>query len=409
MTQRSETDPLVHQLTDLNPAETTYATRFVDHLLDAACQRQVSDVHLQPLPTGLEIRWRLDGVLQKVGVFPRGEAADVVSRLKVLAELLTYRCDVPQEGRIRKVRSGVEMRVSTFPTLHGERAVVRLFAAPQQFLYPEELGLPQPILETLLLALSESSGLILVTGPAGSGKTTTAYSLLRQLTRDSAGGMSLVTLEDPIEVALDGVVQSQINPGAGFDFAMGLRSLMRQDPEVAFVGEVRDRTTAEIAYQAALTGHLVITTFHAGSAATAVSRLADMGIEPYLLRSGTLAIICQRLLRRLCRCAREGDAREAALGLPVDRFRLPVGCSECLGTGYAGRIAVAELLTMREAAIAQAVLERWDSGTIEQRAVEAGMVTRWRRAVEAVERGATSPAEVRRVFGLLDENASAGR
>jgi type II secretory ATPase GspE/PulE/Tfp pilus assembly ATPase PilB-like protein len=265
------------------------------------------------------------------------------------------------------------------------------------------------MLEQLLRAVAESSGLILISGPAGSGKTTTAYAMLRQLVRDTGEGMSLVTLEDPIEVALDGVVQSQVNPAAEFDFATGLRSLMRQDPEAIFVGEIRDRETAEIAYQAALTGHLVFTTFHAGSASGAVSRLSDMGIEPYLLRSGTLAILCQRLLRRLCRCAREGETPEQALGLPIDGFHVPVGCPQCLGTGYSGRLVVGEMLSLRDESIGQAVLRRSDCSILEQLAIKAGMVSRWTRAVEAVGEGLTSPAEVRRVFGLLDGNASATR
>jgi general secretion pathway protein E len=319
------------------------------------------------LPLGLQIRWRLDGVLQTVGVFPRGQSTDVVSRLKVLAELLTYRNDVPQEGRIRQVRNEIEMRVSTFPTLHGERAVVRLFAARQTFLYPENLGLPAQIEQELCQATTERSGLILLGGPAGSGKTTTAYALLRQLVRSSGNSISLVTLEDPIEMALDGVAQSQVNPAAGFDFAVGLRSLMRQDPEVLLVGEIRDRATVEIAYQAALTGHLVITTFHAGSAATAVSRLLDMGIEPYLLRSGTRAIVCQRLLRKLCRCARQNCDSDPRLGLAIEQFRVPVGCAECSGTGYAGRLVVAEMLSVQPAPVARAVLERQDSASSNNR------------------------------------------
>lgn len=395
-------DPLVRELTELKPADTAYATRFVDCLLNAACERRASDVHLQPTPAGLQVRWRLDGVLQQVGQFVRGESSDVVSRLKVLAELLTYRSDVPQEGRIHKMRNDVEMRVSTFPTLYGERAVVRLFAAQQQYLYPEDLGLPEQVQARLLQILGESSGLIPITGPAGSGKTTTAYALLRELVRRSGGGLSLVTLEDPIEMAVEGVAQSQIHPPAGFDFATGLRSLMRQDPEVVLVGEIRDRLTAETAYQAALTGHLVLTTFHAGSAAGAVSRLSDMGIEPYLLRSGTLAIVSQRLLRRLCDCATWTESRASSLGLPVDRFRVPSGCGDCLGTGYRGRIVVAELLTVGEESVGQAILARSDSSRLEQAAVESGMVTRWSRALEAVRAGWTSPAEVRRVFGFLD-------
>jgi type II secretory ATPase GspE/PulE/Tfp pilus assembly ATPase PilB-like protein len=225
-----------------------------------------------------------------VGLFPRGEAADVVTRLKVLADLLTYKTDVPQEGRIRQALGEMETRVSTFPTLHGERAVVRLFAAAGRLLFPEDLGLPDEVLECLKRLLVETSGAILVTGPAGSGKTTTVYAALRHIVRESGGARSIVALEDPIESAVPGVAQSQVSGAAGFDLAAALRSVMRQDPEVIAVGEMRDRATAEGALAASLTGHLVLTTFHAGSAAGALARLADMGLEPYQLRGGILAI-----------------------------------------------------------------------------------------------------------------------
>lgn len=273
MIDASFTNRVQRQLAELDGSDTAYATRFVELLLDAASELVASDVHLQPTSDGLEIRWRLDGVLQRLGTFPTGESADIVTRLKVLAELLTYRTDAPQEGRIRKPQGDVEMRVSTFPTLHGERAVVRLFAAERRYLYVEDLGLPTELHEKLKEQLAETSGALLISGPAGSGKTTTAYAALRQLARDSGGEKSIVSLEDPVEMAVDGVAQSQVNETAGFDFAAGLRSLMRQDPEVIFVGEIRDQTTAETAFQAALTGHLVLTTFHAGSAAAVISRL----------------------------------------------------------------------------------------------------------------------------------------
>jgi len=309
-------------LSSFDAASPLYATQFVEALLSAARDSGASDVHVHPTPQGLLVKWRIDGVLQPVGEFSRGKAADVVARLKVLAELLTYRSDVPQEGRIRRSGDGaterqrdgekandqrgdnsVEMRVSTFPTLHGERAVVRLFASQERFLYLADLGLPEEIESSLARLLNETSGAMLLTGPAGSGKTTTAYACLREVVRSSHGQRSVVTLEDPIEMALSGASQSQVQPSAGFTLATGLRSLMRQDPEVILVGEIRDTETVEAVFQAALTGHLVISTFHAGSAAGAISRLLDMGIEPYLLTSGLRAVLHQRLLRRLCECA----------------------------------------------------------------------------------------------------------
>jgi type II secretory ATPase GspE/PulE/Tfp pilus assembly ATPase PilB-like protein len=248
--------------------------------------------------------------------------------------------------------------------------------------------------------LVETSGAIVVSGPAGTGKTTTVYACLREIVRGSGGQKCVVSLEDPIEMRVDGVAQSQVNTAGGFTFETGLRSLMRQDPEVILLGEIRDQLTAETAFQAAMTGHLLLTTFHAGSAAGAVSRLSDMGIEPYLLRSGILAILSQRLVRRLCHCAQEGGDPAQALGLPVGRFRLPVGCDQCHGTGYYGRTVLAEMLQAEASDLGRAILDRSDAGQLEQRAVRAGMVTRWQRALAAVEAGVTSPQEIRRVLGF---------
>ena len=389
-------------LAQLEPASPEYATSFVDALLDAAGSVHASDVHLQPTANGLQLRWRLDGVLQLVGTFPSGEAADVVSRLKVLAELLTYRTDMPQEGRIRERRDNVEVRVSTFPTLHGERAVVRMFAAEGRFLFMSDLGLPDDICADLSSLLAETSGAILITGPAGSGKTTTAYACLRELVRQSAGGKSIVSLEDPIETAVDGVAQSRVNPAAGFDLAAGLRSLMRQDPEAILVGEIRDRETAEAAFQASLTGHLVITTFHAGSAVGAISRLSDMGIEPYLLRSGILGILSQRLVRRLCDCRRPIEDDVAKLNLSVENAWDAAGCDRCLASGYRGRMILAELLLAEASELGRAILSRSDSPQLEALAIESGMTPIRQRALNAVDSGVTSPSEVRRVLGFAD-------
>ena len=398
-------------LSGLDPASPRFATEAVDLLLAASRRSGASDLHLQPGPEGLSARCRIDGVLQPLAVLPGGLAPNVVARLKVLAELLTYRTDIPQEGRIRSSPGQPETRVSTFPTLHGERAVVRLFADPGRLLDLDDLGLGDDLLHPLRAALAETSGLIVLCGPAGSGKTTTLYACLRALASSSGGHRCIATLEDPIEAAVDGVVQAQVNPSAGFTLESGLRSLLRQDPEVIAVGEIRDPDTAEVAFQAALTGHLVLTTFHAGSAAGAVGRLSDMGIEPYLLRSGLRAILSQRLVRLLCdSCARPITSADdpALLGLPLGRCRAPVGCDRCRGTGYLGRAPVAELLVPGRGPVARAVLSRADVDRIEAAAVASGLVPLRARAASAADSGRTSPSEVRRVFGLAPDPAPGG-
>ncbi|MEN6494596.1 MAG: GspE/PulE family protein [Thermoguttaceae bacterium] len=393
---------VARELAGCDPRDPQYAVQVVDRLLALGPQQQASDLHLQPTAEGLEVKFRLDGVLQPAAVLSSAVATNVVTRLKVLAELLTYRTDTPQEGRLRCGGAEVEMRVSTFPTLHGERAVVRFFAGAQQYQRLDDLGLPDDVFTQLRRLLGETSGAILVVGPAGSGKTTTVYAGLRELAAQADTPRSLMSIEDPIEVAVPGVAQSQVSSQAGLDLATGLRFLMRQDPEVIMVGEIRDRATAEAAFGASLTGHLLLSTFHAGSAAEAISRLSDMGIEPYLLRSGVLAIVCQRLVRRLCNCARASEATDDALGLPVKQVRLPVGCPACRGTGYRGRLLLVEMLTPERTELGRAILSRSDAATLERLAVEAGMATRWQRACAAVEAGLTSPGEVRRVLGFSD-------
>lgn len=388
------------RITGIDPGQPEYATRAVEAILSSAQSAGASDIHLVPNETELLMLWRIDGVLQQVASLPRKTAANVVARLKVLADLLTYRTDVPQEGRIRQMTDGVERRVSTFPTLYGEKAVVRLFAGSQRLQRLDDLRLPPDVASALRNSLGETGGMVLLVGPAGSGKTTTAYACLREIAETSPSPRSLVSIEDPVEAVVAGVSQSQINTSAGFDYASGLRSLMRQDPEIMLVGEIRDRAVAEMAFQASLTGHLVLTTFHAGSAAGAVSRLADMGNEPYLLRSCLLAIVCQHLCRVLCECAEVDENPDSRLGLPVQSVRRPVGCDACHGTGYRGRTVIAEVLSPRDVEAGRAILSRSDAAEIERRAVEAGMRTRWQHACRLVEEGVTDPAEVRRVLGF---------
>lgn len=400
MTTSTTAETFRREVAGKSAQSNSFATEVVDSLFVAATALGASDVHLQPTAEGLQIRWRLDGVLQHAADLPATAAPKVIARLKVLAELLTYRNDVPQEGRIRTGSGGIEMRLSTFPTLFGEKAVVRLFAGANRYERLDDLGLPVEVVSTLRRLLEATSGAIVFSGPAGSGKTTTIYACLRELVATTEGRRSLTTLEDPIEVAVPGVAQSQVNPGAGFTLEVGLRSLLRQDPEVIAVGEIRDRATAEVAFQASLTGHLVLSTYHAGSAAAVVGRLSDMGIEPYLLRSGLLAVVGQRLVRRLCECSRADDDPRNRLGLAVETFRLPVGCELCGGTGYRGRLILAEMLVPEPTELGRAILSRTDVAQLEALAVESGMVSRWERARQAVETGITSPAEVRRVLGI---------
>jgi type II secretory ATPase GspE/PulE/Tfp pilus assembly ATPase PilB-like protein len=390
-------------LDGLEPGHPRYAIEAVDRLLTAARHVGASDLHLDPTPEGLSVRWRLDGVLQNAATVPLSVAPNVVSRIKVLADLLTYRNDVPQEGRIRTEPGGPETRVSTMPTLHGERAVIRLFAPGDRYRRIDDLGLPDSVADALTEHLDATGGLVVLAGPAGSGKTTTLYACFRELAARSQGRRSLVTLEDPIEVAVPGVSQSQVNPAGGFTLETGLRSLLRQDPEVIGVGEVRDRAVAEVAFQATLSGHLVLTTFHAGSAAGAIGRLADMGIEPYVLASGLRSVVFQRLARRLCSCARDAnpdDGPAATLGLDVARSRIAVGCPSCVGTGYRGRMLIAEAIhEPGRGALGRAILDRRDIDALETAARADGLHSRWLHARRAVEEGQTSAAEIRRVLG----------
>lgn len=378
-----------------------FAVRVVSELLAWAEELEASDLHLNPMEKGLEVRVRLDGVLHRVGELPAFAQRKIITRMKVVADLLTYRSDLPQEGRIRRPAGGPEVRISTFPSLYGERVVARFFPEETRFKLLQDLGFPAPITEQLRCLLGETSGAIFITGPAGSGKTTTMYACLRELTQETIP-RNIITIEDPIEVAIPGVVQSQVEPRVGLDLNTALRYLMRQDPEVVAVGEIRDRATAEVAVEASLTGHLILSTYHAGGAAEAIGRLLDMGIEPYLVRSGVLAVLSQRLLRQVCECGEWSDEPQARLGLPLERVRVARGCDYCRHTGYVGRFSIAEILSLKDEAIAHAVLNRTDVVSLERLALERGMVSLWDAALEAVRAGQTTAVELRRVLGWGD-------
>lgn len=380
----------------------TYAEKIVDTLLDGAVKLQASDVHLQPTAEGFLVKVRIDGVLQRLGMVKHGQKTDIAARLKIMAGLLTYRTDIPQEGRVGEMSFGQEVRVSTFPALHGERVVIRILWQQVELQQLGDLRLPPVISHDLIGLLRESSGMILVAGPAGSGKSTTAYACLRHINAQGEGARSIVTLEDPIESEIPGISQSNIRPNTTFDFAAGLRSLMRQDPEVILVGEIRDPETAETAMQASLTGQLVLSTFHSGSAAESVRRLIDMGIPPYMIQSGLLGVLHQRLVRKLCHCAVACD-NDNRFGFQILGMKQPAGCPDCRGTGYLGRTLLAEWLVPHKHRLAKLALDAATSAQIEDWAVRAGMQTRWPQAEELLSSGVTSPAEIRRVLGFRDD------
>jgi general secretion pathway protein E len=384
-------------INQLGPARPELASKLVDMVLADAVRLGASDVHFEPTYRAVEIRFRIDGVIQPAATLSRELAPNLVARLKVMAELLTYRLDIPQEGGIRPENNahGTDMRVSTFPTIHGEKAVVRLFDAGGQVLEIEQLGLTPELLDALVNLLRERTGAVFLTGPSGSGKTTTIYACLRYLLR-AGGGQHIVTIEDPVEQVLEGVTQAQARPGGEFDFARGLRSLLRQDPEVIMIGEVRDRETAAIAIEAALTGHLVFSTLHAGSACGVIGRLLDMGIEPYLLTSGLKGIVNQRLVRRTCpQCRGQGSGvRGQESGVKSESEP----CSDCAGTGYQGRFLLAELLRPSPA-LRQAILVKSDLDDLERAAAMPDRQTLWTAADQAVAAELTTSREIERVLG----------
>ncbi len=389
----------LQQAGDSSSLKADQVPRLVDHILSGARHCGASDIHLRPTGDGLEMRWRIDGVIQTVTSFPQLFAANIIARLKVLANLLTYRVDVPQEGRLQSSIAGEETRISVFPTQFGEKVVIRLFADSGRLERIEDLDLPEDIVNKFAHLLEQTSGVIVLTGPAGSGKTTTIYAAMREMLHKSAGERSLVSLEDPVEVIVPHVDQTSANPKAGMDMMTGLRSLVRQDPDVIMVGEIRDRETAETVFQASLIGNLILTTFHAGSCTRALSRLSDMGIEPYLLRSGLLAVFSQRLLRTLCRCKKISTDESDLLSGQFESVALPFGCDVCRGTGYLGRKVLSEYLDPDWPEISEAILKRQDVKTLNQLAAESGMISLRDRARTLVAEHVVSPQEMIRVLG----------
>jgi general secretion pathway protein E len=374
--------------------------RLVHQMLTRALEARASDIHIEPFDNHLKVRYRIDGVLYEMDPPPRQLKAAVISRLKILAQLNIAERRLPQDGRIKTKIAGkdVDLRVATIPTLYGESVVIRLLERSQIFTDLDSLGFPDDLLDRFGEMIVKPHGLILVTGPTGSGKTTTLYAALSKI---NDPGKKIITIEDPVEYQLTGVNQIQVKPQIGLTFANGLRSIVRQDPDVIMVGEIRDFETAEIAVQAALTGHLVLSTLHTNDAAGAVSRLLEMGVEDYLLASSLLGVVAQRLVRRLCGACR-GDAHPDAAGATdlaaasfEDRWRA-VGCESCGATGYLGRIGIFELLPATTE-VCQLIVQRAAANSIRALAQRQGMRALRDDGMEKARTGVTTLAEVLRV------------
>ena len=404
-----ETD-LARLMQDLPPAEDLLGgevqapvIRMINALLLQALRERASDLHFEPYEGRSVVRFRVDGVLHDVIEPPRALHAALVSRLKIMASLDIAEKRLPQDGRIA-LKLGdkqVDVRISTLPTGPGERVVLRLLDKDAAQLDLTALGMGAAVQDAVDRLIREPHGIVLVTGPTGSGKTTTLYAALSRLPR---GALNMMTVEDPIEYALDGVGQTQVNAKIELDFARALRAILRQDPDIIMIGEIRDLETAQIAVQASLTGHLVLATLHTNDAASAVTRLADMGVEPYLLASSLLGVLAQRLVRTLCSACRASAAAtvgEAALlremGLAATTaVHTPAGCDQCNRTGYRGRTGVYELLVIDDA-MRRLIHDRAPEHALRSAAVAAGMTPLRRDGARWLADGTTSLAELIRV------------
>ncbi|HJQ74358.1 MAG TPA: type II secretion system ATPase GspE [Gaiellaceae bacterium] len=396
----SEDEEDVNHLRDL--ASEAPVIRFVNLLITRAVEQRASDIHIEPFENELKVRYRIDGVLHDVEAPARRLQAAIVSRIKIMAKLNIAERRLPQDGRIKLRLMGreIDMRVSTLPTLYGESVVLRILDRSSIVVTLETLGFPEDTLKQFEKLITKPYGMILVTGPTGSGKTTTLYGALDKI---NSPDKKIITIEDPVEYQLFGVNQIHVKPQIGLTFANGLRSIVRQDPDVIMVGEIRDAETAEIAIQAALTGHLVFSTLHTNDAAGAVSRLLEMGVEDYLLASSLLGVLAQRLVRRVCSKCRQPaelavDAMREIAGPDGGEVRVfeGRGCEDCSQTGYRGRAGIFELLPVGDVT-RQLILKRSSADVIKDAAVKLGMRTLREDGWQKVRSGMTTVAEVVRV------------
>jgi general secretion pathway protein E len=384
--------------------------KLVNSLIFQALKLRASDIHLQPYPDRLQIRFRIDGILYDMETVPKRAQEAVLSRVKVMGKMDIAERRLPQDGRASvKIGDGeVDVRLSSIPSSDGERVVMRLLDKSAKIYTLEEIGLDARARKVLEHYVDYSHGIILVTGPTGSGKTTTLYAVLQRL---NSKELNILTIEDPIEYHLPGVSQVQVSTKKGLTFAAGLRAFLRQDPDVMMVGEIRDLETAEIAIRAALTGHLVFSTVHTNDASSTVTRLVDIGVEPYLVSSSLLLVVAQRLVRLICKNCREfvppdAEMKEKLRALGIDpgkladgKVALGRGCADCFHSGFSGRTAIYELLPTEDGLRTQ-IMQRVGATEIKKSAIDRGLVTLRMDGASKVVSGQTSPDEVLRVTQL---------
>ena len=384
--------------------------KLVNMLLFQALKLRASDIHLQPYSDRLQVRMRVDGVLYDTESIPKKAQEAIVSRVKVMGKMDIAERRLPQDGRasIRIGDGDVDVRISTVPVQHGERIVFRILDKTTKVYSVDQIGLDEDQLKLINRYIRYSHGIIFVTGPTGSGKTTTLYAALDAI---NAPSLNILTIEDPVEYALDGISQVQVNTKKGLTFASGLRSFLRQDPDVMMVGEVRDRETADIAIRAALTGHLVFSTVHTNDSASTVTRMLDIGLEPYLVSSSVLLVIAQRLLRTICPHCKELVEPDEAQRFQIEDLQLTLddfpdgkiwvgkGCDECFHSGFAGRTAIYELLPV-DATIQEQVVSKATASEIKRGALQRGLKTLRMAGLEKLKAGITTPEEVLRVTQL---------
>ena len=378
--------------------------KLVNHIISQSIKARASDIHFEPYQTSFTVRYRVDGILYDLLTPPRWIQPALISRVKVMAKMNIAEKRLPQDGRF-EVKIGdqdIDVRVSTIPTAFGERLVLRLLNKSGSLLELMDLGLTPGRLKLLRKLVSSPNGIILNTGPTGSGKTTTLYAILSSINEPN---INIITIEDPIEYQIKGISQIQVNPKIELTFARGLRSIVRQDPDVILVGEIRDKETAEIAVQSALTGHLVFSTLHTNDSASAITRLVDMGVEPFLISSSLIAVVAQRLVRVLCKDCKKAYIPNPlylkSIGFSPDHFKdrsvhKAVGCENCFNTGYRGRIGIFEIMVLAER-LKSLILKTFDSGRIKNEAVQQKMITLRQDGMQKVIKGSTTVDEVLRV------------